>query len=219
MSSAASSLASAGLLAIIRAAGTEAETAVLLEAARALHAGGVMCMEITLNTPGALRSIEAIRATLPDMCCGAGTVLSAEDARAAREAGAQFIVTPTLDLATVAFCKQHALAVSPGCASPTEAMQAARAGADFVKIFPANRFGLAHMRAMLQALPQLRLVPTGGVRAGNVHEYLEAGCAAVAAGSTLVTHEILRDRDWLTLERAAREFVNAIAAWRQGRIP
>lgn len=216
MSSAASSLASAGLLAIIRAAGAEAETAVLLEAARALWAGGVRCMEITLNTPGALKSIETIRARLPQMCCGAGTVLSPEDARAAHEAGAQFIVTPTLDPATVAFCKEHALAVSPGCASPTEAITATRAGADFVKIFPANRFVLPHMRAMLEAMPQLRLVPTGGVRAANAHEYLAAGCAAVAAGSTLVSKETLEKRDWNGLEAAAREFVEAIAACRAG---
>lgn len=216
MISVASSLASSGLLAIIRSAGEEAETRVLLDAARALWAGGVRCMEITLNTSGALKSIETIRAKLPEMCCGAGTVLSAEDARAAREAGAQFIVTPTLDLETVAFCKEHALAVSPGCASPTETITATRAGANFVKIFPANRFALPHMRAMLEAMPQLRLVPTGGVRAANAHEYLAAGCAAVAAGSTLVSKEILERRDWKALEAAAREFVEAIAAWRSG---
>lgn len=216
MISVASSLASAGLLAIIRAVGKEAEIAVLVDAAGALWAGGVRCMEITLNTRGALKSIEAVRAKLPGMCCGAGTVLSPEDARAARDAGAQFIVTPALDLETVAFCKEHALAVSPGCASPTEAITATRAGADFVKIFPANRFALSHMRAMLEAMPQLRLVPTGGVRAANAHEYLAAGCAAVAAGSTLVSKEILLRRDWKGLESAAREFVEAIAAWRRG---
>lgn len=219
MCNAASTLASAGLLAIIRAAEPESQSCVLLDAARALSAGGVVCMEITLNTPGALRSIELIRARVPQMCCGAGTVLSAEDAQSARDAGAQFIVTPTLDLGTIWFCRQNSLAVSPGCVTPTEAMTATRAGADFVKIFPANRFSLPHMRAMLEAMPQLRLVPTGGVRAENAHEYLAVGCAAVAAGSTLVTREILRNRDWPLLQRNVRAFVEAIETWRKGREP
>ena len=206
MTSVADHIVQAGLVVIIRADRGDH----LVDAARALYAGGVRAMEITLNTPGALRAIESIRDGLPDMTCGAGTILTPDDAVAAKQAGAQFIITPTLQPDTVAYCRRESLPVGPGCTSPTEALTAHRAGADFVKLFPANRFGLPHLRAVLEALPQLRLIPTGGVTPDNVADYFRAGCAAVAAGSTLVTREILAQQDWTQLTAGARHFTTAV---------
>lgn len=212
MSEVAREIGRAGLVAIVRAPSGEG----LVEAAGAMFAGGVRVMEVTLNTPGALRVIAEIRARWPGMICGAGTVLSADDARAATGAGAQFIVTPVMRGDAVTIAKKHGVPVMPGCTSPTEMVQAWRGGADFVKVFPANRFGLVHMRAVLEALPQLRLVPTGGVTAENVHEYFAAGCAAVGAGATLVSRQILAEKDWTGLEAAARRFVAAVEKARPG---
>ena len=203
----------AGLVVIIRARSGEG----LVEAARALWEGGVRVMEVTLNTPGALGVIEDIREGLPGMLCGTGTVLSVDDAVAAREAGAQFIVMPTLQADVVAFCKGEGLAVVPGCASPTEMVAARRAGADFVKVFPANRFGLVDIREVLEELPGLRLIPTGGVTPDNVTQYFAAGCAAVAAGATLVSKELLARRDWAGLSAATGRFVEAVGRAREGR--
>jgi len=194
-------------VAIIRAGSSEH----LLDAACALQAGGVKAMEITLNTPGALAAIAQVREKLPNMLCGAGTILTPSDAVAARQAGAQFIVTPTLQLDTIAICKRYGLPVAPGCASPTEALAAHSAGADFIKVFPAARFNLPHMAAMLEEIPQLNLVPTGGVTPENLHEYLQAGCAAVAAGALLISKQILAAQDWPALTAAARRYIDAIA--------
>ncbi|MDB5680714.1 MAG: 2-dehydro-3-deoxyphosphogluconate aldolase/4-hydroxy-2-oxoglutarate aldolase, partial [Sphingomonas bacterium] len=198
----------AGLIVIVRAASSEN----LVEAAHALAAGGVRVMEITLNTPGALGAIAAVRAKLPEMLCGAGTILTPGDAAAAIEAGAQFIITPTLQLDTIAYCREQRTPVAPGCASPTEVLVAHRAGADMIKIFPAATFALPHIRAMLEEMPDLNLVPTGGVTPANLRHYFEAGCRVVAVGSNLVSRTVLETRDWDSLARAAGEYVEAIAA-------
>jgi 2-dehydro-3-deoxyphosphogluconate aldolase/(4S)-4-hydroxy-2-oxoglutarate aldolase len=209
-SSVARQIVDAGLIAIIRAgAGVD-----LSGAARALAAGGVRVMEITLNTPGALAAIAAVRAEMPEMLCGAGTILTPGDAAAAIEAGAQFIITPTLQLDTIAYCREQGEPVAPGCASPTEALAAHRAGAEMIKIFPAATFGLSHIGAILAAMPQLNLVPTGGVTPGNVGQYFAAGCRVVGVGANLVSRAILETRDWAGLTNAARAYVDAIAAAR-----
>jgi 2-dehydro-3-deoxyphosphogluconate aldolase/(4S)-4-hydroxy-2-oxoglutarate aldolase len=204
-------LIEAGLIAIIRADSSDH----LIDAARALWEGGVRAMEVTLNTPGALKSIEQIRDKMPEMICGAGTILQVDDAVAASHAGAQFIITPTLQLDTVAFCKGQGLPVSPGCTSPTEMLAGQRAGADFIKVFPANRFGLEHIAAVLRVMPQLKLVPTGGVTPDNVHRYFEVGCPMVAAGATLVSKQVIAQRDWPALTALAQRFTSAVAAARK----
>ncbi|MEZ0263292.1 MAG: bifunctional 4-hydroxy-2-oxoglutarate aldolase/2-dehydro-3-deoxy-phosphogluconate aldolase [Phycisphaerae bacterium] len=203
----------AGLIAIVRA--DAVGTGALVAAAGALLAGGVAVMEITLNTPGALPAIEAVRARHPHMLIGAGTVLGAGDARAAISAGAQFVITPTLARETIETCRRYDVPVSAGCASPAEALAAHAAGAAFVKVFPATRFRLPHMREMLEEMPALRLIPTGGVTPANCGEYLAIGCAAVAVGSNLVGKAALAAGDWPAIERAAREFVTAVDAARR----
>jgi 2-dehydro-3-deoxyphosphogluconate aldolase/(4S)-4-hydroxy-2-oxoglutarate aldolase len=210
MRSVAEQIVDAGLIVIIRTGSSEH----LVEAARALEAGGVRAMEITLNTPGALGAIAGIRKALPGMLCGAGTILSPGDAVAALGAGAQFIVMPTLQLDTVALCKERGVPVTPGCASPTEVLAAHRAGADLIKVFPAATLGLVHIRELLEEMPDLRLVPTGGVTPENCAEYFRAGCALVAAGSAM-SRSLLEKRDWAGLTALARKFTDAVAAAKQ----
>ena len=200
-----------GLIAIVR---THAE-ADFGRVAEALAEGGIRAMEITLNTPGALPAISAIRRALsPALRVGAGTILGPDDARAAHEAGAEFLVTPTLQPETIAFCRQNALPIACGCMTPTEALAAHQAGADFIKLFPADMLGPAYVRALLAPLPFLRVIPTGGVSLENLAAYLQAGSAGVALGGNLVGKAALRDRDWAGLTATARDYVRALAAAR-----
>ena len=200
-----------GLIAIVRT-GDEAD---LLRVAEALAEGGIRAMEITLNTPGALPAIGSVRRALgPALRVGAGTILGAQDARAAFEAGAEFIVTPTLQPDTVAYCRENALPIACGCMTPTEALSAHRAGADFIKLFPADTLGPAYVRALRAPLPFLRIIPTGGVSLDTIPLFLQAGCVGVALGSSLVSKAILQSRDWAALTATARQYVQAFAAAR-----
>ncbi len=200
-----------GLIAIVR---TDRE-ADFGRVAEALAEGGIRAMEITLNTPGALPAIGAIRRALsPTMRVGAGTILGPEDARAAHAAGAEFIVTPTLQPETIAFCRQYALPIACGCMTPTEALAAHQAGADFLKLFPAEGLGPGYIRALLAPLPFLRIIPTGGVSLDNLAAFLQAGSVGVALGGNLVSKAVLRDHDWAGLTATAREYVQALAAAR-----
>jgi 2-dehydro-3-deoxyphosphogluconate aldolase/(4S)-4-hydroxy-2-oxoglutarate aldolase len=115
-------------------------------------------------------------------------------------------------------CNRHSIPSAPGCASPSEALAAHAAGADFIKVFPASTFGLGHIAAMLEEMPQLNLVPTGGVTPENAHEFFAAGCRAVAVGSNLAGKAILARRDWAGLSDLARKFTDAVAAARRSPI-
>ena len=200
-----------GLLAIVR---TDRE-ADFGRVAEALAEGGLRAMEITLNTPGALAAIGEIRRSMsPALRVGAGTILGPDDARAAHEAGAEFIVTPTLQSETIVYCRQHGLPIACGCLTPTEALAAHRAGADFIKLFPADTLGPGYLRALLAPLPFLKIIPTGGVSLDNLAAYVQAGAAGVAMGGNLVGKAVLRDRDWAGLTATAREYVQALAAAR-----
>jgi 2-dehydro-3-deoxyphosphogluconate aldolase/(4S)-4-hydroxy-2-oxoglutarate aldolase len=200
-----------GLIAIVR---TDAE-ADFGRVAEALAEGGIRAMEITLNTPGALSAISTIRRALSlTMRVGAGTILGPEDARVSLEAGAEFIVTPTLQPGTIAFCRQQGLPIACGCMTPTEALAAHQAGADFIKLFPADMLGPGHVRALLAPLPFLRIIPTGGVSLDNLAAFIQAGSAGVALGGNLVSKAVLRDRNWAGLTATAHEYVQALAAAR-----
>lgn len=212
----AAELGEIGLIAIVR---TDAE-ADFGRIAKALAEGGIRAMEITLNTPGALPAISAIRRALsPAMRVGAGTILAPEDARAAHEAGAEFIVTPTLQPETIAFCRQNALPIACGCMTPTEALAAHQAGADFIKLFPSDGLGPGYIRALRAPLPFLRIIPTGGVSLDNLAAFIQAGSAGVALGGNLVSKTVLRDRNWAGLAATAREYVQALAEARAALNP
>ena len=203
-----------GLIAIVR---TDLD-ADMRRVAEALAEGGIRAMEITLNTPNALASITTVRRELsPALRVGAGTILNAADAQKAEEAGAEFLVTPTLQLDTIAFCRQHTLPLACGCLTPTEALAAHQAGADFIKLFPADTLGPSYVRALLAPLPFLRIIPTGGVSLQNVADYIQAGSVGVALGSNLVSRQILRDGDWSGLTALARDYVQALAAARTAK--
>jgi len=201
----------AGLIAIVR---TNRPTD-FVAIARSLAEGGVPALEITLNTPGALEAIAAIRRSADGkLRIGAGTILDADDARAAIDAGAEFIVTPTLQLDTIALCKSESIPIVCGCLSPTESLCAHRAGADFIKVFPAETFGPDYIKAMLAPLPFLKVVPTGGVTLINLKTWFDAGCRAVAIGSGLVGKQVLADSDWDDLRTKAQQFARVLATIR-----
>ncbi len=204
-----------GIVAIIRAK-TSGD---LVEAAEAIKAGGLGVIEVTMTTPGALNVIsEATQRFGTEVLFGAGTVLDPETARAAILAGAQFIVSPTLNPKTVALCRRYSKVVIPGCFTPTEILKAWELGADFVKVFPADVGGPSYIKAILAPLPQVELIPTGGVTVETTGPFLKAGAAAVAAGSSLVSQKILDEKDFAQLTERATKFREEVAKARQGQM-
>jgi 2-dehydro-3-deoxyphosphogluconate aldolase/(4S)-4-hydroxy-2-oxoglutarate aldolase len=197
-----------GVVAVIRADRPEQ----LLQAAEALAAGGVTAMEVTMTTPDALGVIARVTETLGDrVLMGVGTVLDPETARMAMLAGARFVVTPVLRPRIIACCRRYSVPIVCGAYTPTEALAAHEAGADFIKIFPADTLGPAFIKAVLAPLPMLRIIPTGGVDETTAGDFIRAGCVAVAAGGSLVSRTILQSGDWAALTRTARRFVDAVA--------
>jgi 2-dehydro-3-deoxyphosphogluconate aldolase / (4S)-4-hydroxy-2-oxoglutarate aldolase len=178
----------------------------------ALLAGGVIALEITLTVPNALGVIrEASRRFGSQALIGAGTVLNAGDCRNAIEAGAEFIVSPIGKLEIVEAAQAADKPAMLGAYTPTEAQAAHEGGADFVKIFPADKLGPAYIRALRAPLPHLRIVPTGGVDLNTATEFLKAGCAALGVGGSLLTAAILKNDDWAELTRLARAYVEIAA--------
>ena len=193
----------AGVIAIIRAK-TSGD---LIEAVKAIRDGGLNVIEVTMTTPDALKIIsEAAKKWEDEVLFGAGTVLDPETARSAMLAGAQFIVSPTLNLKTIEICHRYSKVIIPGCFTPTEMLTAWECGAHFVKIFPADIGGPSYIKAILAPLPHIRLIPTGGVNLETVGPFLEAGAAAVAAGSSLVNQSILDRKEFTLLTDRARKF-------------
>ena len=199
-------LTNPGIIAIVRA--QQAAPAVPLF--EALIAGGIVAMEITLTTPNALAAIrEATRKLGERATIGAGTVLDSEACRAALAAGAEFIVTPICRPELVAIAHAAHRPIILGAFTPTEAQLAHEAGADFIKIFPADSLGLGYIKALRVPLPHLRIVPTGGIDATNVGDFFKTDCAAVGVGSSLVSAQLLQDCNWPELTRRAAELVKA----------
>jgi 2-dehydro-3-deoxyphosphogluconate aldolase/(4S)-4-hydroxy-2-oxoglutarate aldolase len=205
-----------GVIAILRAA----SPAGLVEAAEAIVAGGVAAVEFTFTTPDARRLIGATRERLGERALvGAGTVLHAADARAALNAGAQFIVMPTLDRGVIDTARRADIPVVPGAFTPTEILTAWEWGADLVKLFPASVGGPTYLQAILAPLPEVRLVPTGGVSTANACEYIRAGAAAVAVGGNLVDRAAIAAGEFYRLTQVARELVAAVQKGRAEKGP
>lgn len=180
----------------------------LLSTCGALLKGGMPLLEITLNTPGALSGIAQVRRGLGDVVIGAGTILCPTDARAAIDAGAQFIVTPTLQLDTIAECRQRQVPILCGAMTPTEILAAHNAGADYVKLFPAGSLGLEYIKAVLAPLPFVKIVPTGGVSLANIADFLRV-CPATGVGGNLVDLKLIAQGKWDQLTAVARQFAEA----------
>ncbi|HEY3281449.1 MAG TPA: bifunctional 4-hydroxy-2-oxoglutarate aldolase/2-dehydro-3-deoxy-phosphogluconate aldolase [Armatimonadota bacterium] len=158
----------------------------LLPLAEAIEAGGIGILEFTLTSPKALQALEQLTdAASGRLLVGVGTVLDTESCRAAILAGASFVVSPTLNLDVIRLCRRYSVPVIPGAFTPTEVLTAWESGADLVKVFPAGRLGPGYLRDLHGPLPQVKLVPTGGVGPENAVEYLLAGAAAVAVGGKL----------------------------------
>jgi 2-dehydro-3-deoxyphosphogluconate aldolase/(4S)-4-hydroxy-2-oxoglutarate aldolase len=197
-----------GIVPVVRASSGEAA----LGAAAAIKAGGIPIIEITMTVPGALRVIEEVAARYgSDVLIGAGTVLDAETARACMLAGAEFIVSPALNVETIAICRRYGKVVMPGALTPTEILTAWQAGADFVKVFPCDSLGGAkYIKSLKAPLPQIQLVPTGGVTLQTAADFIKAGSSALGVGTDLVDMKALADgQDSLITERA-RQFVEIL---------
>jgi 2-dehydro-3-deoxyphosphogluconate aldolase/(4S)-4-hydroxy-2-oxoglutarate aldolase len=196
-----------GVIAIVRFDRSEE----LIQVARAVQAGGVRAIEFTLTTPNALQIIEqSVREFGNEVLLGAGTVLDAETARAAILAGAEFIVAPTLNPAVIEVCRRYSKVVIPGAFTPTEILTAWECGADFVKVFPAEFGGAAYFKAVLAPLPQVKLIPVGGVSLETTGDFIKAGASAVAVGSNLVKKSAIAAKRFDELTDLARGFVDAV---------
>jgi 2-dehydro-3-deoxyphosphogluconate aldolase/(4S)-4-hydroxy-2-oxoglutarate aldolase len=187
----------------------------LLAIAGALHRGGLNCLEITMNTPGALRAIESAREKLPQVLLGAGTVLDAISAREAILAGAQFLVTPTVKLDVLEVAHRYGVPAIIGAMTPTEILTAWEAGADMVKVFPASALGPKYLQEIHGPLPQIPLVPTGGITAENAGEFIRAGAVAVCVGSWLVDKKAVAEGRFEVLTERARQLVEAVRKARE----
>jgi 2-dehydro-3-deoxyphosphogluconate aldolase/(4S)-4-hydroxy-2-oxoglutarate aldolase len=198
-----------GLVPIIRAPSADEAFAV----ADAIRAGGIDVVEVTMTVPGAVEVIAQLARRFGDaVVLGAGTVLDPETAKACRDAGARFIVSPSFDAPTVTWCKQAGVPIMPGALTPTEVVQAWRAGAAMVKVFPCSAVGGAsYVKALKAPLPQIELLPTGGVSLATVADFFKAGASAVGAGADLVDLEAIRAGKLAAVTEKAAAYVQAVA--------
>lgn len=197
-----------GMAAIVRLDSAEQ----LMAVAQALKVGGADIVEFTMTTPGALEIIARVSQEFGDeVLLGAGTVLDAETARAAILAGAEFIVGPNFDPAVIEICRRYSKIVIPGAFTPTEILRAWQAGADMVKVFPAGEVGPTYVKSILGPLPQVELMPTGGVNLGNVADFIRAGATAVGVGGALVDRKAVAEGRLEVLTERAQQLVQAIA--------
>jgi len=203
-----------GVVPVVRT--QSAETAI--KAIEAIYRGGVRAAEITMTVPGAIKALEKLADKFGDkLMLGAGTVLDPETARSCMLAGAQFFVTPTLKLSTIEMAKRYSKVICPGALTPTEVLTAWEAGADVVKVFPANAMGgPKYIKALKGPLPHIQMVPTGGVNLETAGEFLKAGACAVAVGGELVDAKMIREDRYEDMEALARQYLKVIADARQG---
>jgi 2-dehydro-3-deoxyphosphogluconate aldolase/(4S)-4-hydroxy-2-oxoglutarate aldolase len=197
-----------GIIPVVRAKSADEA----MQAIDAIREGGISILEITMTVPGAIHVIEEVSQRYgSEALVGAGTVLDGETATACIRAGARFIVSPSLDLETIAVCGREGVAVMPGALTPTEVVQAWSAGADFVKVFPAGAVGGANYIKSLKApLPQIELVPTGGVSLITAADFIKAGASALGVGTDLVDLKAIREGQSHVITERAREFVRIV---------
>ncbi len=192
-------------------------SAQLVQAAKAIAAGGVSVIEFTLTTPGALRTIEeSVKELGSQVLIGAGTVLDAESARAAILAGAEFVVAPTLNVDVIEMCHRYDKVVIPGAYTPTEILTAWEHGADFVKLFPAEIGGPAYLKAVRGPLPQVKLIPVGGVSLETAGPFIRAGAVALGVGSNLVDKKAVAEGRFTQLTAVAQALTQAVQKARRG---
>jgi len=197
-----------GVIPVVRA--TSADEA--MRAIDAIREGGISVLEITMTVPGAVKVIKEVATRYGnDALVGAGTVLDPETASACISSGAKFIVSPALNLETIARCRELDVAVMPGALTPTEVVQAWNAGADFVKVFPAGAVGgPSYLKSLKAPLPQIELVPTGGVSLKTAADFIRAGAAALGVGADLVDIKAIREGQSALITERAKQFIEIV---------
>jgi 2-dehydro-3-deoxyphosphogluconate aldolase/(4S)-4-hydroxy-2-oxoglutarate aldolase len=201
------SIVDAGAIAIIRMT----DVSKLMEVVEALKRGGVRCIEITLAVPRAVDIIERLATSYSkDLLIGAGTVLDRKSARQAIEAGAKYLVSPTTWPGMIETCHRDEVVSIPGAFTPTEVSNAWNAGADIVKLFPANAVGPQYIQDLRRPLPHLRLLPTSGITIENAREYIRAGACAVGIGAALVDPALIGRGDFSSIAKMAQRLVESI---------
>jgi 2-dehydro-3-deoxyphosphogluconate aldolase/(4S)-4-hydroxy-2-oxoglutarate aldolase len=201
-----------GVVPVVRASSAEEAMQVI----EAIRAGGVSVLEITMTVPRAVRVIEQVADRYgAEVVVGAGTVLDAETARACILAGAAFVVSPSLNTGTIELCRRYSVAVMPGALTPTEVVTAWQAGADVVKVFPCGALGGAkYLKSLKAPLPQIEMIPTGGVSLQTAAEFIEAGALALGVGADLVDTKAIRAGQPEKVTEAARAYAAAVSAAR-----
>ena len=201
-------IAEIGVIPVVRAESAD----IALRAIDAIQAGGISVLEITMTVPGAIRIIEEVAQKLGSKAIvGAGTVLDEVTARQCILAGAQFIVSPALNLDTISCCHRYGIVVIPGAMTPTEVVTASSAGADWVKVFPAGALGgPSYIKALKAPLPHIQLVPTGGVSLKTAADFILAGATALGVGTDLVDTKALRDGEDRLITQRARQFAEVV---------
>ena len=202
-----------GIVGVMRAESSEK----LLSVAEALKEGGVNCIEVTMTTPNALNVIEEVSSKMNDVLVGAGTVLDAETARAAILSGAEYVVSPTTDIGMIEMANRYDKVVTPGAFTPSEIMRAWEAGADIVKVFPASQLGPSFISAVKSPLPQVSLMPTGGVSKENAADFIRSGADVLCVGSSLVDKESLERGNYDKIRKNAELLVKEVRKGRSER--
>ncbi len=203
-----------GLVPVLRAESEEQA----LKLAAAIAAGGVTVLEVTMTVPGAIRVMRRLAEERPDILIGAGTVLDPETARMCILEGAQFVVSPALNTKTIEMCHRYGVAVLPGALTPTEIVTAWEAGADVVKVFPASALGGAkYLKSVKAPLPQVELIPTGGVSLATAAEFLEAGAFALGVGADLVNLKAIAEGKPETITDNARKYLEIVRKVRESK--
>jgi 2-dehydro-3-deoxyphosphogluconate aldolase/(4S)-4-hydroxy-2-oxoglutarate aldolase len=198
-----------GVVPVVRTSSAESA----IRAIEAVYRGGIRAAEITMTVPGAIKALEKLADAFGDkLVLGAGTVLDPETARICMLAGAEFFVTPALNVKTIEMAKRYSKVIMPGALTPTEVVTAWEAGADFVKVFPCGALGGAkYIKALKAPLPHIEMVPTGGVSLETTADFLRAGAAAVAVGAELIDAKTISEGRYEVFEERARQFLAEVA--------
>lgn len=203
-----------GLVAVVRSESSES----LVKVVQALAEGGVTAAEITFTVPDAIEVIRRVRKEVGDsVVLGAGTVLDPETARAALLAGAEYIVAPTVNLDVIRLCRRYDKVIMPGAFTPTEVVAAWEAGADVVKVFPADIGGPPFLKALRGPLPQVRLMPTGGVDLTTAEAFLKAGACCLGVGSALVDPKAIASGQFERIRDLAGQYATLVRQFRAGK--
>jgi 2-dehydro-3-deoxyphosphogluconate aldolase/(4S)-4-hydroxy-2-oxoglutarate aldolase len=203
-----------GLVPVLRADSVEQA----LELATAIAAGGVTVLEVTMTVPGAIKVMRKLAEERPDLLIGAGTVLDPETARMCILEGAQFVVSPAINVKTIEMCHRYSVAVLPGALTPTEIVTAWQAGADVIKVFPASAMGGAkYLQSIKAPLPQIELIPTGGVSLATAKDFLEAGAFALGVGADLVNTKAMAEGKPEIVTESARKYLAVVKEFRASK--